>query len=107
MTFRTESELSENPDLIHSVEGVEDIRKWLALSCMNVVSIFPFCIIRLTRVFCLWIFTLAVVANTPARQKSLRIEPRFRLLLKLIKFTREGCKFVIQHLVRVLRTAFL
>ncbi|KAG0288438.1 Topoisomerase 1-associated factor 1 [Linnemannia gamsii] len=57
MTFRTESELSENPDLMHSVEGVKDI---------------------------------PVVANTPARQKSLHIEPRFRLLLKLIKFTRDG-----------------
>ncbi|KAF8948577.1 Topoisomerase 1-associated factor 1 [Haplosporangium gracile] len=55
MTFRTESELAENPDLMHSVEGVEDI---------------------------------PVVANTPARQKSLRIEPRFRLLLKLIRLTR-------------------
>ncbi|KAF9154213.1 Topoisomerase 1-associated factor 1 [Linnemannia schmuckeri] len=56
MTFRTESELAENPDLMHSVEGVEDI---------------------------------PVVANTPARQKSLRIEPRFRLLLKLIRLTRD------------------
>lgn len=28
MTFRTEDELAENPDLMHSVEGVEDIRKW-------------------------------------------------------------------------------
>ncbi|KAG9063735.1 Topoisomerase 1-associated factor 1 [Linnemannia hyalina] len=55
MTFRTEDELAENPDLMHSVEGVEDI---------------------------------PIVANTPARQTSLRIEPRFRLLFKLIKFTR-------------------
>ncbi|KAG0271557.1 Topoisomerase 1-associated factor 1 [Linnemannia exigua] len=56
MTLRTESELAENPDLMHSVEGVEDI---------------------------------PIKANTPARQKSLRIEPRFRLLLKLVKFTRD------------------
>ncbi|KAF9333425.1 Topoisomerase 1-associated factor 1 [Linnemannia elongata] len=56
MTFRTEDELAENPDLMHSVEGVKDI---------------------------------PIIANTPARQKSLRIEPRFRLLLKLIKFTRD------------------
>ncbi|KAF9551130.1 Topoisomerase 1-associated factor 1 [Mortierella hygrophila] len=55
MTLRTEDELAENPDLMHSVEGVEDI---------------------------------PIVANTPARQTSLRIEPRFRLLFKLIKFTR-------------------
>ncbi|KAF9913350.1 Topoisomerase 1-associated factor 1 [Linnemannia zychae] len=56
MTLRTESELVENPDLMHSVEGVEDI---------------------------------PIKANTPARQKSLRVEPRFRLLLKLIKCTRD------------------
>ncbi|KAG0377054.1 Topoisomerase 1-associated factor 1 [Mortierella sp. AD032] len=56
MTLRTESELAENPDLMHSVEGVEDI---------------------------------PIKANTPAREKSLRIEPRFRLLLKLVKCTRD------------------
>ncbi|KAF9182982.1 Topoisomerase 1-associated factor 1 [Haplosporangium sp. Z 767] len=56
MAFRSESELQENPDLMYSVENVEDI---------------------------------VIVANTPARQKALRVEPRFRLLLKLIKLTKE------------------
>ncbi|KAF9921443.1 Topoisomerase 1-associated factor 1 [Linnemannia zychae] len=64
MTLRTESELAENPDLMYSVEGVEDI---------------------------------PIKPNTPARQKSIRIEPRFRLLLKLIKFTREDSDSEIRY----------
>ncbi|KAG0258250.1 Topoisomerase 1-associated factor 1 [Mortierella polycephala] len=56
MTFRSERELQENPDLMYSIENVEDI---------------------------------VIVANTPARQKAIRVEPRFRLLFKLIKFTKE------------------
>ncbi|KAF9960343.1 Topoisomerase 1-associated factor 1 [Mortierella alpina] len=55
MTFRSESELEANPELMYSVENVEDIE---------------------------------IIADTPAKLKSLRIEPRFRLLLKLLNFTR-------------------
>ncbi|KAG0052952.1 Topoisomerase 1-associated factor 1 [Gryganskiella cystojenkinii] len=55
MTFRTEDELNENPDLMHSVEGVQDI---------------------------------PVETNEPKKQKSLRVEARLRLLLKLLSFTK-------------------
>lgn len=40
MTFRTEDELAENPDLMHSVEGVEDIRKWRLKIKVNVLCNF-------------------------------------------------------------------
>ncbi|KAF9950151.1 Topoisomerase 1-associated factor 1 [Mortierella alpina] len=57
MTFRSESELEANPELMYSVENVEDIK---------------------------------IIADTDAKLKSLRLEPRFRLLLKLLHFTRGG-----------------
>ncbi|KAF9285158.1 Topoisomerase 1-associated factor 1 [Mortierella alpina] len=56
MTFRSESELEANPELMYSIENVEDIE---------------------------------IIADTPAKLKSLRVEPRFRLLLKLLHFTRD------------------
>ncbi|KAF9576908.1 Topoisomerase 1-associated factor 1 [Mortierella alpina] len=66
MTFRSESELEANPELMYSIENVEDIK---------------------------------IIADTPAKQKSLRVEPRFRLLLKLLHFTRneegDGLQYTI------------
>ncbi|KAG0304905.1 Topoisomerase 1-associated factor 1 [Dissophora globulifera] len=56
MAFRSESELAENPDLMYSVENVEDI---------------------------------GIVPDNPARLQSLKMIPRFRLLLKLLKFVKE------------------
>ncbi|KAG0198538.1 Topoisomerase 1-associated factor 1 [Mortierella sp. GBA30] len=64
MAFRSESELAENPELMYSIENVEDI---------------------------------LIVPDTPARQKSLRIEPRFRLLLRLLKFTKDEASNDVQY----------
>ncbi|CAO3564060.1 unnamed protein product [Mortierella alpina] len=57
MAFRSENELEANPELMYSVENVEDIE---------------------------------IIADTDAKLRSLRLEPRFRLLLKLLHFTRGG-----------------
>lgn len=37
---------------------------------------------------------IGIEATTPAKQKSLRVEPRFRLLLKLLHFSRTECKAI-------------
>ncbi|KAK3818609.1 MAG: timeless protein-domain-containing protein [Benniella sp.] len=64
MQFRSESELEENPDLMYSVENVEDI---------------------------------PVVANNPMKQEALRLKPRFRLLLKLLKFVKDEVDSDVQY----------
>ncbi|KAF9986256.1 Topoisomerase 1-associated factor 1 [Modicella reniformis] len=64
MQFRSESELEENPDLMYSVENVEDI---------------------------------PIVANNPMREKAIRLQPRFRLLLRLLKFVKEEVDNNIQY----------
>jgi len=89
MTVRTEQELEEDPDLMYSVEGVEDIRKSYfndALISSRELSVCA------DSFFFMVDFQIAIEAVTPARQKSLRVEPRFRLLLKLLSFTKTECK---------------
>ncbi|KAF8932695.1 Topoisomerase 1-associated factor 1 [Dissophora ornata] len=66
MTLRTESELAENPDLMYSVENVEDI---------------------------------LIKAENPAMEHSFKVLPRFRLLLKLLKFVKEDVDSGIQYII--------
>ncbi|KAI8359421.1 timeless protein-domain-containing protein [Mortierella sp. GBAus27b] len=66
MQFRSESELEENPDLMFSVQNVEDI---------------------------------SITAAYPTKQEVIRLNPRLRLLFKLLKFVKEEVGDDISYIV--------